>query len=416
MPSLHRLRNFIGSPRFPIFMILFTDVLGLGITIPVLPLFAKNELRAEAWQITALTSVYFVAAFFGGPWLGRLSDRVGRRPVLVLSQVGTLTALLLTGLAPGLYLLYIARVIDGLTGGNISVAQAYMSDISDERHRAQGLGLVSASFGLGFIVGPAFGGLAAGWFGPRVPFFIAAGVSVCTVLLSIFLLPESLSAERRRREQAAKAALPPSNTWDLLRVPLVAILMTVTFGSNLAFFAWQTVHVLWAQQVVLHGLTDALVQQAVGGALAFVGACGLLTQFSLIGPLVKRFGEQRLVIGGRLATGSAFALMALVPIPAVWLLSLPFAAVGNGLAVPSQTALLTYAAPPGQRGQVIGLMQSFASAGSVLGPLVSGYLFESVSAGAAVLSSGMLMGLTVLVALLVLRYPVERPTPVQPAA
>src|SRR5574341_998970 len=128
-------------------MIVFVDVLGLGLTIPVLPLFAQNDLGAAAWQITALTSVFFAASFFAGPWLGRLSDRFGRRPVLIFSQAGTLLALLISGSAMSITWLYVARLIDGLTGGNISVAQAYLSDITDERNRARGLGTVNASFG-----------------------------------------------------------------------------------------------------------------------------------------------------------------------------------------------------------------------------------------------------------------------------
>src|SRR3990170_1095755 len=179
--TFSRIAQFVRSPRFPIFMIVFVDVLGLGITIPVLPLFAQNQLGAEAAQITALTSVYFVAQFFASPWLGRLSDRFGRRPVLILSQGGTLAALLLTGFAPAIWLMYLARVIDGLTGGNITVAQAYLSDITDEHNRARGLGIVNAAFGLGFVFGPAFGGVAASFFGPRVPFFVAACVSLTTI-------------------------------------------------------------------------------------------------------------------------------------------------------------------------------------------------------------------------------------------
>src|SRR5574342_155544 len=185
-----RATQFLRSPRFPIFMIVFVDVLGLGITIPVLPLFAKNQLHAEAWQITSLTSLYFAAQFFASPWLGRLSDRFGRRPVLIFSQAGTLLALLISGSAMSIAWLYLARLIDGLTGGNISVAQAYLSDITDEQNRARGLGTVNASFGLGFVFGPAFGSVVAANFGPRVPFFASAAVSLTTIVLSIFLLPE----------------------------------------------------------------------------------------------------------------------------------------------------------------------------------------------------------------------------------
>src|SRR5919202_1980193 len=183
--------NFLRSPRFPIFMIVFVDVLGLGITMPVLPLFAQNQMGAQAWQITIMTSIYFASQFVASPVLGRLSDRVGRRPVLIASQAGTLTALLMTGLAPSLAFLYLARVIDGLTVGNISVAQAYLSDVTDEQNRARGLGLVNAAFGLGFIFGPAFGGLVASAYGPRVRFFLAAGFWLVTISLSTFPFKES---------------------------------------------------------------------------------------------------------------------------------------------------------------------------------------------------------------------------------
>ncbi|MEP7356907.1 MAG: MFS transporter, partial [Anaerolineales bacterium] len=180
---MSRLSGFFRSPQFPIFMIVFVDVLGLGITLPVLPLYAQDVFGASATQITLLASVYFTAQFLASPRLGRLSDRVGRRPVLILSQAGTFVALLLSGAAFSLPLLYVARIIDGLTGGNISVAQAYLADITDTRNRARGLGLVSAAFGAGLIFGPAFGALVAAHYGPRVPFFIAAMVSAVTVTL-----------------------------------------------------------------------------------------------------------------------------------------------------------------------------------------------------------------------------------------
>lgn len=408
-PSIwQRLAGFTRSPRFPLFMIVFVDTLGVGITMPVLPLYAKNELGAAAWQVTALTSVYFAAQFLAGPWLGRLSDRVGRRPVLIASQAGTLLALLLTGAAPGLAWLYVARVIDGLTGGNVSVAQAYMSDISDERNRAQGLGTVNAGFGLGFVFGPAFGGLAASWLGPRWPFFIAAGVSLATILLSVFLLPESIPAERRQREAAARATRP-AGSLDLLRQPALLVLLSVAFLGQVAFFSFQTIHVLWAEQVVLVGWSDEIVQRAVGAVLTLVGLCQIGVQFGLIGPLVRRWGEARLVVAGRAITAGAFGLMALLPLPLIWVLSIPFVALGNGVSNPSLIALLTYAAPPGRRGQVIGLQQSFAAAGSVLGPLLTGWVFQNLFPNASMIMAALVMAVTALIGLNVFRFQLERP-------
>ncbi len=406
--TFSRAGEFIRSPRFPIFMIVFVDVLGLGITIPVLPLFAQNQLHADAWQITALTSVYFTAQFFASPWLGRLSDRVGRRPVLIFSQLGTLAALLMTGSAPAIFLLYVARTIDGLTGGNISVAQAYLSDITDEKNRARGLGLVNASFGLGFVFGPAFGSLVAAYFGPRVPFFVAAGMSFITILLSTFLLPESLPPERRKREQAVAALAPRGRGLDLLRIPAIAILLLIAFGSQVGFFSFQTVFVLWMKRLVFPGQPDTFVQQAIGAIFTFVGLFGIATQFWLIGPAVKRFGEKKLAIGGNLARGVAFGIMALAPSVFTVVPVIPLVAMGGGFALPATIALLTYAAPPGERGQAIGLFQSVSALGSILGPLLAGFLFETVHPNAPMIAAAIVMGLTTLVGLNLFRFPLHQ--------
>jgi DHA1 family tetracycline resistance protein-like MFS transporter len=409
--SIQRALDFARSPRFPIFMIVFVDVLGLGITLPVLPLFAKNTLHAEAWQITALTSIFFGAQFFASPWLGRLSDRLGRRPVLIVSQAGTLAALLITGLAPAFGFLYLARLIDGLTGGNISVAQAYLSDVTDERSRARGLGLVNAAFGLGFVFGPAFGGVMASFFGPRVPFFAAAGVSLLTIVLSIFLLPESLPPKRRRLEQAAGARAPQKRGWALLKVPAVANLLLVAFLTQFGFFAFQTIYVLWAEVMIFPGRPADYVQRAIGAILTVVGLVGIATQFWFVGPLVQRFGEKKLVVGGNLARTLVFLAMALWPTLLVSVAVIPFLAVGGGVSLPALIALLTYAAPPDGRGQVIGLNQSASAIGSVLGPILSGFLFQNIHPNASMLAAGLLMGLAVLVGLNIFRLPLHQPAP-----
>jgi DHA1 family tetracycline resistance protein-like MFS transporter len=408
MGTSQRVAHFLRSPRFPIFMIVFVDVLGTGITIPVLPLFAQNQLGAEAWQITTLTSVFFLAQFFASPVLGRLSDRVGRRPVLIISQAGTLAALLITGLAPSIVFLYLARTIDGLTGGNISVAQAYLSDITDEHNRARGLGIVNAAFGLGFVFGPAFGGVAASFFGPRVPFFAAACVSLTTVLLSTFLLPESLPPERRKLETAAAAKVARGSNLDFLRTPAVAVMMFIAFCSQFGFFCFQTIHVLWAEKLVLAGQPDTVVQQTIGGVLTFVGLCQIATQFWLVGPLVRRFGEKKVVTGGNLARSVGFAAMSIAPILPVWLLAIPLIPFGGGIAQPVLIALLTYTAPPGRRGQLIGLYQSFAAIGSIVGPILAGFLFQNVNPDAPMVAAAVLMGLTVLIGLNIFRFPLTK--------
>lgn len=411
-----RFLAFLRSPRFPIFMIVFTDVLGLGITIPVLPLYAQHELGAAAWQITSLTSVYFAASFVAGPYLGRLSDRHGRRPVLIASQAGTLTALLITALAPSFWLLYVARLIDGFTGGNISVAQAYLSDITDERGRASGLGLINAAFSLGFVFGPALGSVLAAAFGPRLPFFVAAGISVVTVLLSTFLLPESLTPARRQTLRA-QASGPAQSNWQLLRQPALALLLLVILGINLGFFCFQTVYVLWLERLVFTGQSDTQIQQAVGIILTLVGVFGVVAQTWLVTPLIRRFGEKSLAVYGNLARGLGFLGMALWPSLAAAAVAIPLMSIGGGVAMPALIALLTFTAPPGDRGRVIGLNQSAAALGNVAGPLLAGFLFDNVHPNAPMWAAGLVslgtigLGLALGFFRLPVNKPAAEPTP-----
>ncbi len=366
---------------FPIFMIVFVDVLGFGITIPVLPLFAQNEFKATAFQITTIASAYFLAQFIASPQLGRMSDKFGRRPVLLVSQAGTLAAFLISGSAIALPFLYLARIIDGLTGGNVSVAQAYLSDITDEKNRAQGIGIVSAAFSTGFLFGPAFGAFVAAQFGPRAAYFAAAGISVLTVSLTYFLLPESLTPERRATMKPRGGAKRKSPL-EMLRVPGVTILMIVAFFGQLGFFAFQSVFVLWSEKVMFAGYEAKFVQQAVGYILTYVGVIGIVTQSFLVKPIVSRFGERAMVAGGLLARSLAFAIMAFSPVIALVVITAPLISFGNGLLMPGLIALLTYLVPPDERGYAIGLAESVQGLGRISGPLVAGFLFDRVNPSA----------------------------------
>jgi DHA1 family tetracycline resistance protein-like MFS transporter len=392
-------------------MIVFVDVLGLGITIPVLPLFAQNQLGASAWQITLLTSIFFAAQFVAAPLLGRLSDRVGRRPVLILSQAGTLTALLMNGFATALVFLYLSRLIDGITGGNITVAQAYLADVTDEKNRTRGLGLVSAAFGAGFVFGPAFGGIIASQFGPQVPFFAAAVMSLTTILLSVFLLPESLPPERRKAEHAAAKLTPKRSQWQLLRIPALALILVVGLGTQVSFFSFQSTFVLWAEKMLFPRDTQAFVTQAVSLILTMVGIASVVTQIWIVGPAVKRFGELNLVLGGNFLRAIAFALLSLFPLVLTAAVVVPLLSVGAGVALPSLIALLTFAAPPDARGGVIGLNQSANALGSIMGPLLAGFLFDAVGPNAPMVAASLVMFVTVLLGLNLYRFPLKRRSP-----
>jgi len=409
--------HFFRSPLFPIFMIVFVDVLGLGITIPVLPLFAKNDLGATPQLITGLTSVFFAAQLLAGPILGRLSDRYGRRAVLIASQLGTLGALLLTGSATSIGWIYLARLIDGFTGGNISVAQAYLSDITDEKNRARGLGIVNAGFGAGFVFGPAFGSLLAANLGERVPFFAAAGFSLLTILLTIFLLPESLPPEKRNREQTLSWKTPFQEIARLpqeaLKTPSLGLLLSISFGVNMAFFAFQTIYALWFERTALAGYAQKDVQWIIGLVLTAVGLVSVSTQAWLVGPLVRRFGEKHLVVFGNLARGLAMILLAFFPYLWTAIPSVPMLAIGGGVGLPALIALLTYTALPNQRGRIIGLNQSAAALGNVIGPLLSGYIFETIGPNQAMFTAGAITLLTIaFTAMQLYQLPIQKPVPI----
>lgn len=406
-----RARGFLKSPFFPIFMIVFVDVIGFGITIPVLPLFAQNAFDASPLQITLLQSAYFAAQFIASPQLGRWSDRFGRRPVLLFSQAGTLLAFLISGSAVGLWMLYIARIIDGFTGGNVSVAQAYLSDITDEKNRAQGIGIVNAAFGTGFLFGPAFGGVMATFFGPRMPYFAAAIFSIITVCLTYFVLPESLTPERRARMKSRAGAKPPSPL-EILRLPGVGLLMVIAFINQLGFFIFQAIWVLWADKVLLVGFDPNWVQAGVAGILSLIGLVGVLTQFFWVRPIVKRFGESRMVTGGLFVRSIPWLLMAFLPYIVLIVVFAPLVSFGNGLVLPGLIALLTYIVPPEDRGYAIGLSESIQGIGRISAPLIAGWTFEHISFGSPLLLAGLLGIIASGMSLLLWRARKPEPVPV----
>src|SRR3712207_1474474 len=194
------MKKLLSSPLVPIFLIVFIGLLGFGIILPLLPLYAET-FGASPFTVGVLIASYSLMQLVATPYLGALSDRTGRRPVLIISQVGTVVSFILLGLANSLPLLFLARILDGISGGNISTAQAYISDITDEDGRAKAYGLIGAAFGLGFILGPALGGLLSQGENHHIPAFVAAGISLLSLLLTVFVLPESLPADRRNLQR-----------------------------------------------------------------------------------------------------------------------------------------------------------------------------------------------------------------------
>lgn len=356
-----------------ILMIVFVQMIGTSMVNPILPLYAQSEFDLTPEVITLLLTAFFAAQFIAGPFIGRLSDRRGRLPVLILSQIGTVIAFLMIGLAQSAALLFVARVLDGVTGGNIIVAQAYVTDIMPENRRTQALGYVMAAFGVGFIVGPALGGLLASHMGPSMPFMFAALAALITVVLTWFTLEETLSDDDQKRNRRSKAA--SMNPRKLLRnVPLVAVL-TVSFMGRFAFGLLIATFALFAEKVVFAGADFAAVSLGVGLMLMFVGLGQLFTQIVILPAALKRYSDPLIVIYGAGGRALGMFLFALATEPMIGSLSMVFIAVGSGLLLPALQSLVTKTVPPEQRGAILGVYHSVMSLGVIISTAISGTLF-----------------------------------------
>jgi DHA1 family tetracycline resistance protein-like MFS transporter len=407
---------------FPILLIIFTNILGAGVIMPILPLFAEGQFQGTVPQITLLSTAFFAAQFLAAPVLGRLSDRYGRRPVLLLSQAGTVVAFVLfifarhlgqridgleLGLpvSGGMLMLYVARILDGITGGNITTAQAYVSDVTTDQQRAQGLGLLQAAFGAGFIFGPAFGGVLSNY-GPVVPFIGATIITTGTLLLTLFTLEESHPPEKRAAGQPKREL---ENPWRLLAShPALLNLLWIGFVASLAFSALPAIFALFADHVLFANTPHPdRVQLYIGLMLTFNGLMQVVTQIVLVKPLVSRLGERKLLLVGQVALIIAmFGVASVENAIAVTLLFAPFA-FGRSVSEPCLQALVTRFGQ--QRGQLLGLYQSARSLALIFGPIWAGYVFDAISPPAVFVVGGVVVMVGLLFSFVLLRQDIPVP-------
>ncbi len=363
------------SPLLVIFVTVFIDLVGFGIVIPVLPFYVEGtQFDASPRAVGLLFASYSVMQLIFSPILGRLSDRYGRRPVLFFSLLGTSLGFFILGFATTLWMLFLGRIIDGITGGNISTAQAYIADVTTAENRAKGMGLIGAAFGLGFIFGPAIGGILSRW-GVHVPFLFAGALSLANATLLYFVLPETVGPGHPARESAAAGRW--SQLAGALRRPSLALVLAVYFLFVTAFSVMTSSFGLFTLYRFGFDAHDT------GWIFAFVGVVGAVVQGGLIGRLVKAFGEPPLVIVGALLftvslvliplTGPGTGMAALLALGALF-------ALGNGLATPSLNALASKSAGAGEQGGVLGVTQSVASLARAVGPLISAALIYSAVA------------------------------------
>ena len=370
----------------PLFLIVFVDLIGFGMIIPILLLHAEESFGASNLQAIGLLTAYSLGMVFAGPVLGRLSDAFGRRPVLIVSQIGTLIGFLVLGFANSLILLYVGRIIDGISGGNISTAQAYMNDITTEENRARGFGLISAAFGAGFIVGPALSGLVASFsssipslapYSQNAPFFVAALFSLTSIIGTYFILPESLPPESRSPlGKRIEGAAPSVGIKDVLKLSKVRYILSFTFVTFLAFSLLQASFPFFARRNLFPEESLEIAQRNIGFLLTWVGVIQVTMQFFFVGRLVNRFGERALIVYGTFGRILAFTGIALSREPLLAALAIVPLSVGNAVSQPSLQSIISRFASPEMRGRVLGIFQSTNSLTLIIGPIIAGLLLD----------------------------------------
>lgn len=362
------------SPLVVIFITVFIDLVGFGIVIPVLPFYTEGTVfNATPRMVGILFASYSVMQLIFSPILGRLSDKHGRRPVLLISIIGTGIGFLILGFANTLWMLFLGRILDGITGGNISTAQAYIADVTSKEDRAKGMGLLGAAFGLGFIFGPAIGGILSRW-GIHVPFFFAAGLCFANAVLLYFTLTETVTPDHPARNSAA-GGRSWSQVFKSLAHPRLGFVLTIYFLFVVAFSIMTTSFSLYT---MFRFGYDA---QHNGYLFAYVGFIAVIIQGGLIGRLVKRFGELPLVVAGALSFALSLFAVPFVGPYSGGLIGLLIGggvfSLGNSLATPALNSLASKSASEAEQGSVLGVTQSVSSLARAVGPSISALLIHS---------------------------------------
>jgi DHA1 family tetracycline resistance protein-like MFS transporter len=373
------------SPLVPIFLIVSVDVLGLTIILPLLPFYAE-KFGASPSVVGLLVSTYALCQLIAGPILGRMSDHMGRRPLLLVSQMGTFIGFLILAYANALWIIFLSRVIDGLTAGNLSLAQAYISDVTKPEDRAKSFGLIGIAFGMGFLIGPGISGYLS-QFSYQYPIFAAAALSATSILATYFLLASTTPRPADAATPRKFKMLDWGNYARYFRQPELAPLLWQFFAFTLAFSIFMSGFPLFAERrFAWHG--HPFGPKEVGYIYAYLGLLGVILQGGLIGPFVKAFGELTLVRAGFFFGMVGLAVLGFTYTIPLLLVVSAAASSGTGLVRAVLTSLITQKAGRSEQGVVLGLTQSLNSIAQIIAPAIGGLLIDhSLLAGWAVLAA-----------------------------
>lgn len=375
---------------FAVFFSIFLDLVGFGIIIPLLPFYAEHY-GASAFMVTWLATAFSLfQVIFSTIW-GRLSDRIGRRPIFLACLGLSAAAYLWVGLAESFIALLLARSLSGIAGGKISVAQAIIADVTTPETRAKGMGLIGAAFGLGFVAGPAIGGFLVGSdpANPdfQTPMFVAAGLSAVGLILAIFTVKESLSPEEKAASKSADRPSLRTEIRNILSMPYIPWLIGLFFIVSFVFVQVETLFPLWTERNL------NWTPHELAFCFTYIGVLMVIMQGGLIGPLTRKFGEQKLTLSGMILLSVGLLTTISVYNFNVFIVAVTLITLGIALLNPSMASLISLAAPKGQQGSTLGVANSASGIGRIAGPLWAGFLFDFVHFDAPFILGGIIIAI-----------------------
>jgi DHA1 family tetracycline resistance protein-like MFS transporter len=375
-----------------IFLIIFINMLGFGIILPLLPYYVES-LKAGPMTVGLIMATYSLFQLLSAPILGELSDKYGRRPILLFSIGGTALSFGLLGIATTLPMLFLSRIIDGASGGNIATAQAYIADITTKEERTQSMGMMMAAFSLGFIIGPAVGGLLS-VYGYSVPALVAGAVALIATILTYFYLPESHKPSKEVTDVPKKPLIVFNirDFYDAVTHPAVGLLLTISFLMMFAFSLMQGTFALFTE----HSLH--LTAKANGILFAYLGFIGILIQLVFLKKILRLFSERTAIVIALLSMGVSLLLIAYSGSIFSLYVAITFLAFGNGIAGPVIMGLTSKLTPDHEQGNVAGMNQSVGSMARLVGPVAGTFLYSTLTARSPYLIATAILCITAFVA------------------